>query len=99
MGEDSCLLAEDSGSEASQFDCGDGHVDSESCRNVDLLVNNITKRLEDEDYDDVQGLREKDPLDKPEEWACEDEAERRPATSSLGDNSVATSSNLRPNPR
>ncbi|MCI89593.1 hypothetical protein A2U01_0110882, partial [Trifolium medium] len=49
MGDDCCLLEEDSGSEASQFDCGDGLVDPKTRRNVDLVVNNITERLEDED--------------------------------------------------
>ncbi|MCI73918.1 hypothetical protein A2U01_0095182, partial [Trifolium medium] len=61
--------------------------------------NNITERLEDEDYDDVQGMREKEPLDKLEEGEYEEVVERRPDTPSLGYNSVATSSNLRTNPR
>ncbi|MCI44495.1 hypothetical protein A2U01_0065734, partial [Trifolium medium] len=99
MGEDSCLFEEESGSEASQFDCGVGFVDPKTRRNVDLLVNNITERLEDEDYDDVQGMRENEPFDKPEEGEYEEEVERRPTTPSPGYNSVATSSNLRPNPR
>ncbi|MCI52523.1 hypothetical protein A2U01_0073768, partial [Trifolium medium] len=60
---------------------------------------NITERLADEDYDDIQGMRDKEPLDKPEEGEYEEEGERRPDTPSPGDNSVATSSNLRPHPR
>ncbi|MCI78266.1 hypothetical protein A2U01_0099536, partial [Trifolium medium] len=37
------------------------------------------ERLEDEDYDDVQGMREKEPFDKPEEGEYEEKVERRPA--------------------
>ncbi|MCI52624.1 hypothetical protein A2U01_0073870, partial [Trifolium medium] len=44
--------------------------------------------------DDVQGMRDKEPLDKPDEGDFEEEVERRPDTPSPGD-----SSNLRPNPR
>ncbi|MCI61040.1 hypothetical protein A2U01_0082296, partial [Trifolium medium] len=68
--------------------------------NVDLLVNNITERLEDEVYDDVQGVYQKEPFEKPEEGEYVEEVERRPdAAPSPGYNSVATSSNLRSNPQ
>ncbi|MCI87882.1 hypothetical protein A2U01_0109167, partial [Trifolium medium] len=59
--------------------------------NVDLLVNNITERLEDEVYDDVKGGHQIEPFEKPEEGESVEEVERRP--------DVATSSNLRSNPR
>ncbi|PNX68936.1 hypothetical protein L195_g064209, partial [Trifolium pratense] len=54
LGEDYCLVEEESGSEAVQSECGEGHVDPEVNRDVDLLINNITEGLEDAACIDVQ---------------------------------------------
>ncbi|PNY00444.1 putative sulfate transporter [Trifolium pratense] len=94
MGEDMCLVEEEMESEAAQSDCGEGQIDSEARRNVDMLVNHITDGLRDEGFDDIQGMEDEEHLDKPAgvpslEGETDVEVERGPETSS----------NLRPGPR
>ncbi|MCI41513.1 DUF4283 domain protein, partial [Trifolium medium] len=55
MGEDTCLFEEESELEASQSDYEEGHVDSEVCRNADMLVDKIADGLEEDEGDDFQG--------------------------------------------
>ncbi|PNX75570.1 putative sulfate transporter, partial [Trifolium pratense] len=87
MGDDMCLFEEESESEAAQSDCGQGPIDPEVRHNVDLLVNNITKGLSDEGFDNFQGLDDEAPLDKQDvvlfpEGVTETEVKRGPETSS-----------------
>ncbi|PNX55975.1 putative sulfate transporter, partial [Trifolium pratense] len=96
MGEDSCLFDEESGSDAAQSDCGEGHVDQEVSRDVDALFNNIKEGLEDEVCADVQGLREEESLDKQIEGEPDEEMEQRPVSTKPIFNSVESSSNVRP---
>ncbi|PNX63823.1 hypothetical protein L195_g061813, partial [Trifolium pratense] len=63
MGEDSCLLGEDFESELSNSTCGEGHVDPEARRNVDMLVNNFTDRLEEDGGDLAHGVCEEEPFE------------------------------------
>ncbi|GAU40819.1 hypothetical protein TSUD_398030 [Trifolium subterraneum] len=48
MGEDSCLFEEESETEASHSDFGEGHADPEVCRNADFLVDKIAGGLDDD---------------------------------------------------
>ncbi|CAJ2657379.1 unnamed protein product [Trifolium pratense] len=50
--------------DAVQSECGEGHVDLDVNRDVDLLINNITEGLEDAACIDVQSMREEEPLVK-----------------------------------
>ncbi|PNX75614.1 putative sulfate transporter, partial [Trifolium pratense] len=56
LGEDFCLVEEESGSETAQSECGEGNVDPEVSRVVDLLINNITEGLQGEACVEVQGF-------------------------------------------
>ncbi|PNX95462.1 putative sulfate transporter, partial [Trifolium pratense] len=96
MAEDSCLVVEESGSDVAKSDCGEGHVDPEVSRDVDALFNNIKEGFEDEAGVDVQGLREKEYLDKQIEGEPEEEVEQRSLPPNPIINSVETSSNVRP---
>ncbi|PNY17795.1 hypothetical protein L195_g014547 [Trifolium pratense] len=64
MGEDSCLFEEESESEVSQADCGEGQVDPEVNRNVDMFINQFKEGMEEEDHIEPQGMRVEEPLDK-----------------------------------
>ncbi|PNY15039.1 cysteine-rich receptor-like protein kinase, partial [Trifolium pratense] len=97
MGEDHCLFEEETESDAAQSDCGEADVDPEVRRNVDILVNNITDGIEDENCDDFSGMRNVESLVKPMfispcKGKTKEEVERRPDTYI----SAETSSNLRP---
>ncbi|XP_045797610.1 uncharacterized protein LOC123891756 [Trifolium pratense] len=79
MGEDSCLIDEESESEESQADCGEGHVDPEVYRSVDMLVERFKEGLEEEEPNEVQGMRDKEIFD---------ESDARPVSSRAGTLSV-----------
>ncbi|CAJ2668643.1 unnamed protein product [Trifolium pratense] len=96
MGEDCCLVEEESESEAAQSECGEGHVDPEACREVDMLINNISEGLEEEACDVDRGLREEESLVKLNEKDYEVELEQRPVSLNPVFISVETSSNARP---
>ncbi|PNX71916.1 hypothetical protein L195_g027802, partial [Trifolium pratense] len=92
LGEDSCLVEEDNGSEAAQSECGEGHVDPEVSRDVDLLINNFTEGLEDAACADVPGLREEESLVKQKAEEPGKVLEQRPDSPRPSSNYVRPSS-------
>ncbi|MCI43991.1 hypothetical protein A2U01_0065230, partial [Trifolium medium] len=84
MGEDTCLFEEESGSEESQSEFGEGHADPEVCRNVDFMVERITEGLEKDVGTDFQDQSAAEMAGKPEDYqSVEGEIENEGAR--LGD--------------
>ncbi|PNX64961.1 hypothetical protein L195_g062365, partial [Trifolium pratense] len=57
MGEDHCLFDEGSESEESQADYGEGQVDPEVNRSVDMIINKFKEGLDEEDIVEAQGTQ------------------------------------------
>ncbi|XP_045830922.1 uncharacterized protein LOC123922227 [Trifolium pratense] len=97
LGEDYCLVEEERGSEAVQSECGEGHVDPEVSRDVDLLINNITEGLEDAACIDVQSQREEESLVKQKAGESERRLVQRSDSPRSGSINDEIFSKVRPN--
>ncbi|MCI16261.1 sulfate transporter, partial [Trifolium medium] len=78
MGEDICLFEEECGSEAPQSDFGEGYVDPEVRRNVDVMVERFVEGLEKEvgkDYQDQSGAEKAGKPDDNQSFEGETEKE------------------------
>ncbi|PNX63627.1 putative sulfate transporter, partial [Trifolium pratense] len=93
LGEDMCLFEEEVESEGAQSVCGEGQIDPEARRNVDMMVNLFTDGVRDEGFDVIQGMDVEKPLDKLD-VALSSEGE----TEAEVERGSKISSNLRPGP-
>ncbi|CAJ2662016.1 unnamed protein product [Trifolium pratense] len=81
---------------AVQSECGEGHVDPDVNRDIDLLINNITEGLEDAACIGVQSMREEEPLVKQNAGEPEKMLEQKSDSPRPGSINAEIYSNVRP---